>query len=77
MKKPSNESRRSFLKGSAVLTGTAMGAGAMPVSAAAFAGSTGKSHKAPYRAPLFDPTLENYPGYSAYIEVPHTLQQKD
>jgi hypothetical protein len=77
MKQPSHESRRSFLKGSAVLTGTAMGAGAMPASAVALAGSMGKSNKAPYRAPLFDPTLENYPGYSAHIEVPHTLQQKD
>jgi hypothetical protein len=61
--KPFDQSKRALLKGSVVLAGGALG-GSLPVSAIA---STPR--KPVYKAPLFDPTLENYPGYSTYVPV--------
>lgn len=56
-----------------VLGSTAIGAGLLPVAAGAAAGQkVAKKPGAP--APLFDPTLENHPGYSARIAVPQTLK---
>lgn len=66
MNKHENLSRRKFLGSSAVIGGTALGSASLPLSANAISKSAGKTKKV-YKAPLFDPTLENYPGYSTYI----------
>lgn len=63
MKKPIDQSKRRLLKGSAALAGGALG-GSLPLGAVASA-----PIKPVYKAPLFDPTLENYPGYSTYVPV--------
>jgi hypothetical protein len=62
-KKPFDQSKRSLLKGSVVAAGAVLG-GSLPLSAVASA-----PRKPAYKAPLFDPTLENYPGYSTYVPV--------
>lgn len=69
MSKPVDQGKRGFLKGTAVVAGGAV----LPFSASALAG-TRKAKKAVYKAPLFDPTLENYPGYSANIAAPAVQQ---
>lgn len=61
--KPIDKSKRALLKGSVALAGGALG-GSLPVNAIASAPS-----RPVYKAPLFDPTLENYPGYSTYVPV--------
>lgn len=68
MNKPSDNSRRRFLGGSALVTGVAIGG---PHFSLATTGLTAqrKAYVA-IKAPLFDPSLENYPGYSAAIPVP-------
>lgn len=63
MKKTIDKSKRNLLKGSVMLAGGALG-GSLPLSAVAKAPG-----KPLYKAPLFDPTLENYPGYSTYVPV--------
>ena len=68
MNKHEKLSRRKFLGSSAVIGGTALGSASVPLSAGALSKSAGKKKKS-YRASLFDPTLENYPGYSTYIPV--------
>lgn len=62
-------SRRNFLNSTAILSGTALGSAALPMSASALTASS--RIKPVYKAPLFDPTLENYPGYSARIPAPN------
>jgi hypothetical protein len=69
-KKPFDPSKRRLLQGSVVLAGSALGT-SLPVSAAL---SAPKVEKAVYKAPLFDPTLENYPGYSTYVPVPRSAE---
>lgn len=72
MKKHTDISRRRFLGSSALLSGAALGASQLTLAA------TGMNHqgkkKVIKKAPLFDLTLENYPGYSAYIPVPDTSE---
>jgi hypothetical protein len=63
MKKPFDQSKRSLLKSGVVAAGAALG-GSVPLGAVASA-----PRKPVYKAPLFDPTLENYPGYSTYVPV--------
>lgn len=60
-----DQSKRRLLKGSAVLASGALGT-SLPVSAAL---SAPRVEKAVYKTPLFDPALENYPGYSTYVPV--------
>jgi hypothetical protein len=69
MEKPFDHSKRRLLKGSVVLAGGALGS-TLPASAV-LAGSV---RKPVYKAPLFDPTLENYPGYSTYVPVPRSAE---
>jgi len=68
--KVTDAGRRRLLGGTLALGGAALGSGLLP--AAAVAGST-QQHKTAQPAPLFDPTLENWPGYSAHIAVPPSL----
>ena len=63
MKTTVDKSKRNLLKGGVALAGSALG-GALPLNVVASA-----PRKAVYKAPLFDPTLENYPGYSTYVPV--------
>ena len=70
MKKPVDQSKRNLLKGGIVLAGGALGA-TVPLGAALASPDT-RVRKPVYKAPLFDPTLENYPGYSTYVEVPRS-----
>lgn len=73
MSKPRDASKRRLLGGTLVLGGTALGSSML--TAAASAAASHKLQKQPAApAPLFDPTLENYPGYSAHIAVPETLK---
>jgi hypothetical protein len=71
MKKPVDQSKRKLLKGGVVLASGALGA-TLPLGTALGSPVT-KVHKAIYKAPLFDPTLENYPGYSTYVEGPRSV----
>ena len=73
MNKPMDASKRRLLGGTLVLGGTALGTGLLPAAAGATA-TPGLRKQPAAPAPLFDPTLENYPGYSARIAVPETLQ---
>jgi hypothetical protein len=76
MKKPTGFSRRRFLGSTALLSGAAMGASHF--SLATSISSQGKGKQKVYKkAPLFDPTLENYPGYSAHIPVPKISEPDD
>lgn len=63
MKNPIDQGKRNLLKGSVALAGSTLG-GSLPLTAVASA-----PKKPVYKAPLFDPTLENYPGYSTYVPV--------
>ncbi len=71
MKHPVDHSKRRLLKGSAVLASGALGA-ALPGGAVLASPTTVK--KAVYKAPLFDPTIENYPGYSTYVPIPRSAE---
>ncbi len=68
MKKSVDQSKRRLLKGGVVLASGALGT-TLPLGAAL--ASTTQVKKAVYKAPLFDPTLENYPGYSTHVPVLH------
>lgn len=70
MKQPTDQSKRKLLKGGVVLASGALGA-VLPLGSALGPPDT-SVRKAVYKAPLFDPTLENYPGYSTYVEVPRS-----
>lgn len=72
MNKPVDQSKRKLLKGGAMLASGALGA-TLPVGAA-FGSMESSARKAVYKAPLFDPTLENYPGYSTHIDVPRSAE---
>jgi hypothetical protein len=72
MKKPFDQSKRNLLKGGAALASGALGA-ALPVGAA-FGSAESSARKAVYKAPLFDPTLENYPGYSTYVPMVYSAE---
>lgn len=72
MKKPVDQSKRNLLKGGVMLASGALGT-SLPLGAALGSVNT-KVKKAVYKAPLFDPTLENYPGYSTYIAVPRSTE---
>jgi len=72
MKKPVDQSKRNLLKGGAVLASGALGT-VLP-GAAAFGNADKKARKAVYKAPLFDPTIENYPGYSTYVPIPRSAE---
>jgi hypothetical protein len=72
MKGSFDQSKRNLLKGGAVLASGALGT-TLPVRAV-LASSNATVKKSVYKAPLFDPTLENYPGYSTYIEVPRCAE---
>lgn len=71
MNKPTDEGRRRLLGGTLALGGAALGNALLP--AVAVAGDTQEKRKSVQPAPLFDPTLENWPGYSAHIAVPRSL----
>jgi hypothetical protein len=72
MNKPVDQSKRKLLKGGAVLAGGALGT-SLPLGTALGSVDT-RLHKAVYKAPLFDPALENYPGYSTYVEIPRSAE---
>ena len=72
MKKPIDHSKRALLKGGAVLASGALGA--VVPGATALADSATRAPTLAYKAPLFDPTLENYPGYSTYVPIPRSAE---
>lgn len=76
MKKTNDRSRRRFLGGSILLSGFAMGASHASLAATGL-NSQDNGSKVIRKAPLFDPTLENYPGYSAYIPVPEFKEPEE
>ena len=74
MKKQTGITRRRFLGNSALLSGAAMGASHLTLAATGMS-PQGKK-KVVRKAPLFDPALENYPGYSAAIPMPEFNEQE-
>ncbi|MEY4640962.1 MAG: hypothetical protein RLZZ227_956 [Pseudomonadota bacterium] len=71
MKTPVDRSKRMLLKGGVVLASGALGS-VLPLGAALAADTSPK--KPVYKSPLFDPTLENYPGYSTYVPIPRSAE---
>lgn len=72
MKSKVDQSKRRLLKGGAVLASGALG-GSLPAGAV-LAGAEHGARKGVYKAPLFDPTLENYPGYSTHVPLASSVE---
>jgi len=77
MKKQSGISRRRFLGNSALLSGAAVGASSLSLAARGMSRQSEGKAKVFKPAPLFDPSLENYPGYSARIPAPPVNEPED
>lgn len=72
MKHKIDQGKRRLLKGGAVLAGGTLG-NALPAGAV-IAISQNDAKKGIYKAPLFDPTLENYPGYSTHVPLATSVE---